>query len=102
NNYILSELDVNENVLREFSLSQNYPNPFNPATTIQFRIPYSQLITLKVYDVLGREVITLLNKPMQAGQHKVEWNASNFPSGVYIYRLTAGTFSDTKKMLLMK
>jgi len=85
-----------------FSLDQNYPNPFNPATNLHFTIGTPQSVTLKVYDVLGREVATLVNGKMSAGNYIVPWNASNSSSGVYFYRLKAGSFVETKKMVLMK
>lgn len=97
-----------DNIPTNFSLFQNYPNPFNPTTTIEFVIPNlselkSALHTkLIVYDVLGREVKTLINQPMKPGNHKVEFNASEFASGVYFYKLTAGSFIDTKKLVLIK
>lgn len=85
-----------------YALYQNYPNPFNPATKITFDLPQSGLVNLTVYDVLGRKVAVLLNDFTQAGTHSVRFNASNLSSGVYIYKITAGKFSDTKKLLLMK
>ncbi len=103
--------DPNSIIPDEFSLSQNYPNPFNPATKIKFVIPslpvgkaggVEGLSTIKVYDLLGREVATLLNKPMPAGTYEVEFNAANLPSGVYFYRLTSGNFTATRKLMLLK
>ena len=85
-----------------FVLCQNYPNPFNPSTNIEFRIANSGLVTLRVFDVLGREVATLASEVRQAGAHIVRWDASSLPSGVYYYRLQAGAFTDSKKMVLMK
>jgi len=85
-----------------YGLEQNYPNPFNPVTNFQFSIANSQLTTLKVYDVLGREVATLVNEVKQPGAHTATWDASNFPSGVYFYKMQAGHFVDVKKMLLVK
>jgi len=85
-----------------YSLSQNYPNPFNPVTVIAYSIPKGEDVKLIVYDLLGREVVVLVNEFKQAGKHAVEFNASAFASGVYFYRLEAGTFTDTKKMLLVK
>ena len=84
------------------ALEQNYPNPFNPSTTISYDLPMNGLVTLKVYDVLGREVKTLVNERQSVGSHSVAFNASNLPSGVYFYRLQAGTYHDTKKLLLLK
>jgi hypothetical protein len=86
----------------EYSLMQNYPNPFNPATAIQFSIAREEQVKLVIYDALGKEVEVLVKKNMQAGVHKVEWKAENLPSGLYFYRLTAGSFSSTKKMILMQ
>ncbi len=85
-----------------FLLQQNYPNPFNPSTVISYRLPVSADVTLKVFDVLGREVETLIQEHQSAGVHSVRFNASNLPSGVYLYRLQAGNYSDTKKLLLLK
>jgi len=90
-----------------FALSQNYPNPFNPSTVISFQLPVNSQVTLKVYDVLGNEVATLVNEEMTAGSYTVPFsansgNGSTFASGVYIYRLSAGSFVSTKKLILMK
>jgi hypothetical protein len=85
-----------------FSLQQNYPNPFNPTTHFQFSIAGEQLVGLKVFDVLGREVATVVNEVKQPGRYEVEWNASGIPSGMYFYRLQAGKLSDVRKLLLMK
>ncbi|MGB9664512.1 MAG: T9SS type A sorting domain-containing protein, partial [Ignavibacteria bacterium] len=86
-----------------YSLSQNYPNPFNPSTTINFALPKESNVTLKVYNMIGQEVMTLLNNErMSAGYHSVKVNGSKLTSGVYIYKLQAGEFIATKKMVLMK
>jgi Secretion system C-terminal sorting domain len=85
-----------------FALSQNYPNPFNPTTNLQFTIGSAQLVSLKVYDVLGREVSTVIHEKLNPGSYTVPWNASSFSSGVYFYRLESGNFVQTKKMILMK
>ena len=85
-----------------FNISQNYPNPFNPTTTISFLIPRTEFVSLKVYDLLGREVATLVNEEKLPGHYEVEFNGMNLPSGVYFYRLQAGNFSQTKKLLLLK
>ncbi|MFQ3607894.1 MAG: 5'-nucleotidase C-terminal domain-containing protein [Chloroherpetonaceae bacterium] len=85
-----------------FELAQNYPNPFNPATTINYQLPTSALVTLKVYDVVGREVATLVNARQEAGRYDVRFNGSSLSSGVYFYRLQAGSFVETKKMMLVK
>ncbi len=86
----------------QYSLSQNYPNPFNPSTTIQFSVPSSEFVTLKVYDVLGNEVATLVNEEKPAGSYLVEFNASYLSSGIYFCKIQAGNFSETKKLTLMK
>ena len=99
----------------EFSLEQNYPNPFNPTTIIKFKIPrgfaaspftkggtQGGSVTLKVYDILGNEVATLVNEEMPAGEYEVEWNASDLPSGIYFYHLQASSFVETKKMIFLK
>lgn len=85
-----------------FELAQNYPNPFNPTTTINYQLPISALVTLKVYDVVGREVATLVNARQEAGRYDVNFNATSLSSGVYFYRLQAGSFVQTKKMMLVK
>ncbi len=86
----------------EFRLSQNYPNPFNPTTTIEFQVSSFEFVSLTVFDVLGREIGTLVNEVRPTGLYTVHWDASSFPSGVYIYRLRAGNFVSAKKMVLMK
>ena len=85
-----------------YNLSQNYPNPFNPATTIAWQLKNDGLVTIKVYDQLGKEVATLVNEEKAAGSYEIEFNASSLASGVYYYRINAGNFVDTKKMILMK
>jgi hypothetical protein len=85
-----------------YNLSQNYPNPFNPATTISYQLKNDGLVTIKVYDQLGKEVTTLLNEEKSVGSYQIEFNASSLASGVYYYRINAGNFVDTKKMILMK
>lgn len=85
-----------------YTLDQNFPNPFNPSTTIRFSIPNTGNVTLKVYNLLGMEVATLVNGELSAGTHRVSFDASNLPSGVYFYRIDAGSFSDVRKMALLK
>jgi hypothetical protein len=91
----------------KFSLYQNYPNPFNPVTKIKFDIPPSKgargMITQLInYDILGREISTLVNEQLNPGTYEVEWDASNYPSGVYFYKLTTSNYTETRKMVLMK
>lgn len=85
-----------------YELAQNYPNPFNPATTINFSIPEAAMVSLKVYDILGKEVATLINEEKTSGIYSVSFDASNLPTGTYIYKITAGNFISTRKMLLLK
>jgi photosystem II stability/assembly factor-like uncharacterized protein len=87
---------------KSYALRQNYPNPFNPSTTIEFALPHSGYIYLKVHNVLGEEVATLIDGDHDAGTFKATWDASGLPSGVYFYRLTAGDFTQTRQMLLLK
>jgi hypothetical protein len=94
--------DISSELPTEFSLQQNYPNPFNPSTTIKYQLPMTSAVTLKVYDLLGREVATLVNARQSAGQYSVQWNASKSSSGVYFYRLQAGSFVKTSKLILLK
>ena len=98
--YTSTEVDVIG--AQEFALDQNYPNPFNPSTTINYRIPEESFVTLKVYDVLGNEVATLVNEKQAGGFYNLSFNASQLPSGTYIYKLQAGNSIQTKKMLLLK
>jgi hypothetical protein len=86
----------------QFVLEQNYPNPFNPSTIISYRLPTNVLVTLTVYDVLGREVWIPVNERQTAGTHSVTFDASNLPGGVYFYRLQAGPYVETKKLILLR
>jgi photosystem II stability/assembly factor-like uncharacterized protein len=103
-NSILKIEYSNNNLPVTISLSQNYPNPFNPTTKIRFEISGTSAAQtfLNVYDLLGREVATLVNEELKPGTYEVDWNAENYPSGVYFYKLNAGEFSETKKMVLVK
>jgi hypothetical protein len=89
-------------VPRQFSVGQNYPNPFNPTTTITYSLPADGRVSLKLYDVLGREVLTLVDEVRSAGDHQVSVDAGNLSSGVYLYKLTAGYFTTVRKMVLLK
>ena len=86
----------------EFALYHNYPNPFNPATTIEFSIPETQRVTLKVYNLMGQEAVTLVDGELQAGYHTTKWHAGNMASGIYFYRLMSDKKAITQKMILMK
>jgi len=99
---IVTSADDAENSVNNFILLQNYPNPFNPSTTIKYSIPTSEFITLKVFDVLGNEVATLVDELKSAGSYEVTWNAENLSSGVYFYQLKAGNITQNKKLILKK
>jgi hypothetical protein len=86
----------------EFSISQNYPNPFNPTTTITYTIPEASRVNLKVFNILGEEVATLVNEEKSVGNYQVNFDASKLASGMYIYTITAGNYTATKKMMLLK
>jgi hypothetical protein len=91
------------NLVTNFILLQNYPNPFNPVTNIEFHIPQSGLVSVKIYDILGQEIATLIDQTLPAGQHQVRWDAGNISSGVYFYRLQVGkNLVANKKMLLIR
>ena len=95
-------VEVTIDALKEFSLSQNYPNPFNPTTNIEFRIADFGFVSLKVYDVLGNEVTVLVNEEKPAGEYEIEFDAEGLTSGIYFYQLKAGSFIETKKMILLR
>jgi hypothetical protein len=93
----------NENeIASEYRLFQNYPNPFNPATVVRYSLSGNGHVSLKIYDVLGNEIVTMVNSVLPAGTYSAEWNAADYPSGVYYYKLISDNFSGTKKMLLLK
>lgn len=98
----VDERNTQEGIVSVFSLDQNYPNPFNPKTMISYQLPVNGFVTLKIFDVLGREVTTLVNERKDAGRYSVEWKGENRPSGVYLYRLQTGSFSETRKMVLLR
>jgi hypothetical protein len=85
-----------------FSLDQNYPNPFNPSTTVSFSLPSKSFVSLKVFAALGREVSILVSEELPAGKYARQWNAMGLPSGVYFYRIVAGSWTETKKLLLLR
>lgn len=85
-----------------YDLQQNYPNPFNPSTTISFALPSKSFVTMKIFDIMGRQVATIISEEMSAGNYSRQWNAANISTGVYFYRLHAGSFTETKKLILLK
>ena len=101
---LIPPMDVNEdfNSIYNFKLLQNYPNPFNPTTRLQYTISSVQFVSLKVFDILGKEVKTLVNEEKPKGEYETEFNGSGLPSGIYFYTLRAGEFVQTKKMMLIK
>ncbi|MFZ1461354.1 MAG: T9SS type A sorting domain-containing protein, partial [Ignavibacteria bacterium] len=90
------------NIPAEFALGQNYPNPFNPSTTINYDLPSSNFVTLKIYDLVGKEVATLVNEKLDAGRYTATFNGSNLASGMYFYKISAGEFTFVRKMVLIK
>lgn len=98
----ISSISQTNEIVRGYKLSQNYPNPFNPSTKISFSIPVNSLVLLKVYNNLGKEVETLLNKNLNASTYEIEWNSENLGSGIYYYKIETGNFTETKKMILTR
>jgi hypothetical protein len=94
--------DLNSAVPMNYALHQNYPNPFNPTTMISYQLPVIGPVQLTVHDILGREIATLVNRQMPAGEHQVSWDASDMPSGIYYYKIQAGEYTKVRKMILMK
>ena len=102
NKTIGTSVEYEEVTLKDFCLYQNFPNPFNPVTIIKYSIPQSFNVEVKVFNIQGNEIDTLVDEEKQAGSYNIEWNADGFPSGIYFYSLTAGNFRETKKMILLK
>jgi hypothetical protein len=101
-NKVASGVKRDELLPHHYNLGQNFPNPFNPSTEIQFSLPHRNFVTLKIFDLLGREVATLVSEELSAGNYSTRWDAAGMPSGVYFYRLQAGEFVETKKLLLLR
>lgn len=97
-----TSIENNDEPITSFELSQNYPNPFNPSTRIRYEIPQRGFVTIKIFDVLGNEITTLVNEEKSFGGYEIEFNGSGLVSGIYYYRITVGDFSQTKKMLYLK
>jgi hypothetical protein len=95
-------VEVTTQAPQQFTLEQNYPNPFNPTTTISYQLPMVSNVSLKVYNVLGKEVATLVNETKEAGSYIAQFDASQLSSGVYFFKLTTNQFSSARKMILMK
>ena len=100
---IVSDVEKeNDKIPNEYTLHQNFPNPFNPSTTISFSIPEEEFVSLKVFNTLGEEITELLNETKSAGNYSVLFNAEELPSGIYFYKIAAGNFFQTRKMMLVK
>ncbi|MCZ7601911.1 MAG: S8 family peptidase [Melioribacteraceae bacterium] len=99
---LITSLEQIDDIPVDYSLKQNYPNPFNPSTTIEYSLPGNELVKIKVYDVLGKEITTLVNEVKSAGKYSVTFNSSHLSSGVYFYQITAGRFQDVRKMILLR
>ncbi len=95
-------VDYNSEIPRQFRLYQNYPNPFNPATTIRFSINKLEFVSLKIFDILGNEITTLLSKELEPGEYNFKWDASRYPSGIYLYGIESKQYSSIRKMILLK
>ncbi|MBK7632282.1 MAG: T9SS type A sorting domain-containing protein [Ignavibacteriales bacterium] len=100
--FISTGIGSNDVFPKEFRLFQNYPNPFNGNSIIKYSIPKSSQVQIKVFDVLGNEIETIVNEEKPIGTYELNWNAANLPSGVYFYRLRAGDYVQTRKMILLK
>lgn len=101
-NQTVTSVSTESGLPQTYSLYQNYPNPFNPSTTIQFVLAHTQFVTLKILNLLGEHIATIVSETLSSGLHQAEWAAGNFPSGVYFYRLQAGPFVETKKLILLE
>ncbi|MEJ2506861.1 MAG: T9SS type A sorting domain-containing protein [Ignavibacteriaceae bacterium] len=99
---VISVDEKTETTTNSYELSQNYPNPFNPITSIKYQIPEDGMVTLKIYDILGKEVKTLVNEQKSAGRYEVRFDAADLATGVYLYKLNVNNFASVKKMLLVK
>ncbi|MBU0473296.1 MAG: T9SS type A sorting domain-containing protein [Bacteroidetes bacterium] len=98
----MTDVDDNKLSVNSYELSQNYPNPFNPSTVISYSLEKSGMVSLKIYNILGQEVMSLVNATQNAGQYQVKFDASQLSTGLYIYRIQSGNFVDSKKMMLLK
>lgn len=95
-------VEQKKEIPHQYHLDQNFPNPFNPSTTISFSLPSRSFVSLKIFDVMGREITTVVNEDLVPGVYSKQWNATGFPSGVYFYRLRTGTYTETKRLILLR
>jgi hypothetical protein len=100
--YIPTDVTEYTGEFNDYSLSNNYPNPFNPTTTIKYQIPERNFVSIKVFDVLGNEIETLVDEEMSQGKYEVKFDGSLLSSGIYFYKIAVGNFVETKKMILLK
>jgi hypothetical protein len=100
--YRLTDIEGITNPPARFSIGQNYPNPFNSATTFQYGLPLSSHVTIEIYDIQGRKIETLINENQNAGFHKIDWDATDYASGIYFYKIETDNFNESKRMLLLK
>ncbi len=98
----ITDVDVSKAIVNNFVLHQNYPNPFNPTTIINYSIPKAEFVSLKVYDILGRRVVNLVDEYQKTGNYKIRFDASNLSSGIYYYKLRSGGFTETRKLILLR
>lgn len=98
----ITDVEDDQTIPIEFKLEQNYPNPFNPSTVIKFAVPERSNVVIKIYDILGGEIVTLANEEMDAGWYQRSFNANGISSGVYLFRMEAGNYVNTKKMILLR
>ena len=92
----------NEQIVKKYDLTQNFPNPFNPTTTINYQMPKKGQVTIKIYDILGREIATLVNEEKTQGRYAISFDGSNLASGIYIYQIHVNDYFNSKKMILLK
>jgi hypothetical protein len=100
--FLPTDVKKEPEIPKKFALYQNYPNPFNPSTTVSYDLPVRSRVKLSIYNILGQEVATLVDKEQEPGRYNVKFDASGLPSGIYFYRLEAGRFIEQKKMILIK
>lgn len=98
----VTAVESKDNIPSDFVLGQNYPNPFNPTTTIKYQLREDGFVTIKVFNVLGKEIATLVNREQSAGNQEVKFDGSKLASGIYFYRMQSGSFSQTKKLIMLK
>ena len=99
---VITSVSLFDGIPQEYSLSQNYPNPFNPTTTIFYELPKQTRVTIKIFNMLGKEIASLVDEVKGPGRYDIDWNASGFASGVYFYKLQTGSYTSVKKLVLLR